>query len=200
MCKIWMCDIGGDCLKAMDYKLDRKTILKALSLLDDALRREEVIGEICIFGGAAMILAFDGKFTTRDVDAIFVPKSTLTDAIVMLANQLGLPAAWLNDGVKEFVSAKEDFTSDDMPDFENLRVIRPSARYLLAMKCLASRIGGYGERGDISDIKVLCKHLSCQTPESVTEIILDYYPPSQIPAKTQFLLEEIFQDFSSSEL
>ncbi len=183
----------------MESMLDRKTIIKALSLLDEVLRRDGVIGEICIFGGAAMILAFDGKFSTRDVDAIFVPKSTVADAIVSIADQLGLPADWLNDGVKGFVSEKEDFTSEDMPDFENLRVIRPSARYLLAMKCLASRIGGYGERGDISDIKILCKHLACKTPQSVTEIILDYYPPSQIPAKTQFLLEEIFQDITPSE-
>lgn len=183
----------------MNSKLDRTIIIKALALLDEALRRDEVIGEICIFGGAAMILAFDGKFTTRDVDAIFVPKSTVTNAILDIADRLGLPRDWLNDGVKGFVSEKEDFTSDDMPTFENLRVIRPSARYLLAMKCLASRIGGYGERGDISDIKILCKSIGCETQESVTEIVLEYYPPSQIPAKVQFLIEEIFQDFTSSE-
>ena len=183
----------------MNSKLDRETIIKALSLLDEVLRRDGVIGEICIFGGAAMILAFDGKFATRDVDAIFVPKSTVTDAVIGIADQLNLPADWLNDGVKGFVSEKEDFTSEDMPDFENLRVIRPSARYLLAMKCLASRVGGYGERGDVSDIKILCKHLTCETPESVSEIILDYYPPSLVPAKTQFLLEEIFQDFNPSQ-
>ena len=183
----------------MENRLDRKTIIKALSLLDDALRREHVIGEICIFGGAAMILAFDGEFATRDVDAIFVPKSIVTDAILDIADTLDLPAAWLNDGVKGFVSEKEDFTAEDMPDFENLRVIRPSARYLLAMKCLASRIGGYGERGDVSDIKILCKYLSCETPQSVIEIILDYYPPAQVPAKTQFLLEEIFHEITTSE-
>ncbi len=181
----------------MDTKLDRDTIIKALSLLDEALRSEQVVGEICIFGGAAMILAFDGKFTTRDVDAIFVPKTTVTDAIFDIAEKLHLPASWLNDGVKGFVSEKEDFTGEDMPEFENLRVIRPSARYLLAMKCLASRIGGYGERGDISDIKTLCRHLACPSPEAVMEIVLEYYPPSQIPAKTQYLIEEIFQDFNS---
>ncbi len=180
----------------METKLDRKTIIKALSLLDESLRSEQAIGEICIFGGAAMILAFDGRFATRDVDAIFVPKSIVTKAISDVADQLNLPAAWLNDGVKGFVSAKEDFTADDMPDFDNLRVIRPSARYLLAMKCLAGRVGGYGERGDISDIKILCKHLACGTVDSVMAIVLEYYPPSQIPAKTQYLLEEIFNDIT----
>lgn len=180
----------------MSEKLTRETILKALALLDESLRAEETIGEICIFGGAAIILAFDGKFATRDVDAIFVPKTIVTKAIIDIANTLNLPAAWLNDGVKGFVSEKEDFTSEDMPAFENLRVIRPTAPYLLAMKCLASRIGGYGERGDVSDITSLCKHLKCASPKAVMDIILDYYPPAQIPAKTQFLIEEIFQDLN----
>lgn len=178
----------------MISKLDYQTIIKALALLDRAMRRKEAIGEICIFGGAAMILAFDGRFATRDVDAIFVPKDIVYDAILDVAERLSLPANWLNDGVKGFVSENDDFTTEDMPVFDNLRVIRPSARYLLAMKCLASRVGGYGERGDISDIKMLCDHIGCESPEEVMDIVLDYYPPSRIPAKTQFLIEEIFQN------
>ena len=182
----------------MSSKFDREIILKALALLDDFLRKQDTIGEICIFGGAAMILAFDARFATRDVDAIFVPKDRVNSAILAIAAQLSLPADWLNDGVKGFVSDNEDYTAEDMPVFENLRVIRPSARYLLAMKCLASRVGGYGERGDISDIKILCQHIGCDSPEKVMDIVLEYYPPAQISAKMQFLIQEIFQSPQSS--
>jgi hypothetical protein len=181
----------------MDVKLTRETILKALALLDDVLRLEETTGEICIFGGAAMILAFDAGFATRDVDAIFVPKAIVSKAILQIADELDLPASWLNDGVKGFVSENEDFTTENMPVYQNLRVIRPSARYLLAMKCLASRVTGYGERGDVTDIKILWKHLNCRSVNEVMEIVLEYYPPAQIPAKTQFLIEEIFQEFAN---
>lgn len=181
----------------MSAKLDRKTILKALALLDESLRDHGTTGEICIFGGAAMILAFDGKFATRDVDAIFVPKEVINESIKQIAEKLHLPEDWLNDGVKGFASQKEDFTSEEMPVFDHLRVIRPTARYLLAMKCLASRVGGYGERGDIEDIKSLCRHLDIQSAFEVTQILLDYYPPDRIPAKTKYLIEEIFPNPSS---
>lgn len=55
-------------------KLSRETIMAALRRLDELLREKGVIGELCIFGGAAMVLAFDARESTRDVDAIFVPK------------------------------------------------------------------------------------------------------------------------------
>jgi hypothetical protein len=182
----------------MEGKLNRETILKALALLDEALRQKETTGEICIFGGAAMILAFDAGFATRDVDAIFVPKTIISNAILSIAEELELPKSWLNDGVKGFISENEDFTEESMPSYENLRVIRPSARYLLAMKCLASRVSGYGERGDVTDIKVLWKHLACRSVDEVMGIVLEYYPPAQIPAKTQFLIEEIFDEIEDN--
>lgn len=182
----------------METKLNREIILKALALLDEALRLKNTTGEICIFGGAAMILAFDATFATRDVDAIFVPKEIVSKAVVSIAEELGLPESWLNDGVKDFVSESQDFTEEDMPSYENLRVIRPSARYLLAMKCLASRVSGYGERGDVTDIKLLWKHIGCQSAAEVMEIVLEYYPPSQIPAKTQFLIEEINDELGNN--
>jgi Nucleotidyltransferase of unknown function (DUF6036) len=178
----------------MKYKLNIQTIHEALSRLNDALLVKETTGEICIFGGAAMILAFDARFATRDVDAIFVPKNVISGAIEMIADEMNLPKSWLNDGVKGFVSDKNDFTEENMPQFSHLRVIRPSAPYLLAMKCMASRVGGYGERGDITDIKLLCKHLQCKDAEEVFRFILAYYPQSQIPIRTRYFIEEIFQE------
>lgn len=178
-------------------KLDKEKILKALALLDEKLHAQETIGEICIFGGAAMILAFDGKFTTRDVDAIFIPKDAVNNSISAIADEMNLPATWLNDYVKGFLSEKEDFTQENMPVYENLRVVRPSAPYLLAMKCLASRVSGYGERGDASDIKILLNHLEINTTEEVITLIQDYYPPNQVPAKTRFFVEELIQELNS---
>jgi hypothetical protein len=178
----------------MDYALNIQTIHEALSRLNDLLRAKETTGEICIFGGAAMVLAFDARFATRDLDAIFVPKNVIMGAIEMIADEMNLPKSWLNDGVKGFVSDKKDFTEENMPQFSHLRVIRPTAAYLLAMKCMASRVGGYGERGDITDIKLLCKHLECKDAGEVFQIILNYYPQSQIPIRTQYFIEEIFQE------
>ena len=95
----------------------------------------------------------------RDIDAVFVPPSIFRELAAKIAGEMDLPASWLNDGVKGFRSAKESIVEEGMPQFDNLRVTRPSAEYLLAMKCLASRVSGYDTAGDRADVEFLVKHL-----------------------------------------
>ncbi|MFU8892400.1 MAG: hypothetical protein ACNA8L_02120 [Luteolibacter sp.] len=45
--------------------------------MNDLLHEKGAIGELCIFGGAAMVLAFDARESTRDVDAVFVTKDPI---------------------------------------------------------------------------------------------------------------------------
>jgi hypothetical protein len=175
-------------------KLDRQTIEAALAAMNTRLEAAGVIGEICIFGGSAMVLAFDARQATRDVDAVFRPPELFRHAAVEVADELNLPENWLNDGVKGFVSSVQDYVPDDMPQFSHLRVIRPSAAYLLAMKCMAARVAGYDTRGDIEDVRFLVRHLGLRTAEQVLEIVGRYYPPERIAVKTQYFIEEVVQE------
>ncbi len=128
-------------------KLSREQIMAALRRLDELLREKGVIGELCISGGAAMVLAFDARESTRDVDAIFVPKTEMLEAASRVGEEMTLRPDWLNDGVRGFVLNQGEVTAAGMPVFANLRIMRPTAEYLLAMKCLGSRRGGaVGER------------------------------------------------------
>jgi hypothetical protein len=138
-----------------------------------------------------MILAFDARESTRDVDAVFVPKTEIYEEARKIAEEMTLPASWLNDGVKGFVSSEGDVTTDGMPQWENLRILRPTTRYLLAMKCMAARVAEYDTVGDKNDIIHLCNDLGIQTTEEVLNLVEDYYPASRIPVKTQFFIEEI---------
>lgn len=175
-------------------KLDRQTIEAALAALNARLEAAGAIGEICIFGGSAMVLAFDAREATRDVDAVFCPPELFRRAAAEIADELGLPADWLNDGVKGFVSSVQDHVVDDMPQFSHLRVIRPSASYLLAMKCLAARVEGYDTRGDAEDVRCLVKHLGLRTAEQVLEIVGRYYPPERVAVQTRYFVEEVMQE------
>ena len=173
-------------------KLDRATIEAALAALSVRLKAEGVLGEICIFGGAAMVLAFDARDATRDVDAVFFPSEIVRRAAELVADELSLPEHWLNDGVKGFVSANDDYVSDGMPiDLPNLRVLRPSADYLLAMKCMAARVEGYDSQGDRGDVEFLAKHLGLKSSDEVLSIVARYYPVERLTAKTRFFVEEI---------
>jgi predicted nucleotidyltransferase len=86
-------------MKSSD-KLTKEQILAALSRLNELLREKEVMGEICIFGGAAMVLAFDARESTRDVDAIFAPKQDVILSAEQVAQEFGFEIDWLNEGVK----------------------------------------------------------------------------------------------------
>ncbi len=176
-----------------DPKLSKEQILSALDALNTHLEKKGVIGELCIFGGATMMLAFDARPSTRDVDAVFVPKSEISEAAALVAVQMGLPASWLNDGVKGFVTDTGELTNDGMPQWPHLRIFRPSTRYLLAMKCMASRVTGYDTGGDGEDILKLCKELGFSTSEQVLDVVSNYYPAHLILAKTAFFIEEVIE-------
>jgi Nucleotidyltransferase of unknown function (DUF6036) len=180
------------------HKLTRDQIMAALRRLDELLHIKGVMGEVCIFGGAAMVLAFDARASTRDVDAIFVPKKELVTAAQQVAEEFAFASDWLNDGVKGFVSATGEVTSAGMPVFPNLRILRPTTEYLLAMKCLASRVADYDHEGDRRDVTTLVQLLGIKDTDSVCDLVTHYYKESLIPPKVRYFIEEIMLEINST--
>lgn len=175
--------------------LTRDQILAALRALSDELGRQNVTGEICLFGGTVMVLAFTARLTTKDVDAVFQPAQTIRQMALRVADDQGLPVHWLNDGVKGFVSARHETTAGNLPQFPNLRLTMPVPEYLLAMKCMASRLGSTAdEPSDVADITFLIRHLKLKSANAALDLVGQYYPASRIPVKTQYLVEGLFDE------
>lgn len=175
--------------------LTREAILRALSSLSDELGRQGVMGELCLFGGTVMVLAFSARISTRDVDALFQPTPLIRDLAKRIGEEQSLPTDWLNDGVKGFVSARHETTAGNLPQFPHLRLTMPVPEYLLAMKCMAARLGGTtGESSDMPDIMFLIRHLQLRSAAAVLEIVGQYYPANRIPVKTQYLVEGLFEE------
>jgi hypothetical protein len=173
--------------------LGREQILAALRALSDELGKQNITGEICLFGGTVMVLAFTARLSTKDVDAVFQPAQTIRALAILIAAEQDLPATWLNDGVKGFVSARHQTTAGNLPQFPNLRLTMPVPEYLLAMKCMAARIGGTtDEPSDVADITFLIHHLKLKSANEVLDLVGQYYPASRIPVKTQYLVEGLF--------
>lgn len=82
----------------------RKKIIQLLKLLSQELEKRELKGEILIVGGSAMVIAFKARITTKDIDAIFEPKSKIYEISKEIAKNQDLPEDWLNDAVKGFMS------------------------------------------------------------------------------------------------
>jgi hypothetical protein len=76
----------------------------------------------------------------------------------------------------------------------NLRVIRPTAEYLLAMKCMAARSPAYDTRGDRDDIAFLVSHLELRKAEDVLRIVESFYGTREILPKTHFMIVEVMEN------
>lgn len=175
--------------------LSKETILKAFQSLSDHLATEGVKGELCIFGGTVMVLAFTARMTTKDVDAIFQPTQLVRESAAQIAREMDLPSTWLNDAVKGYISAKHETIEGALPQYPNLRLLMPTPEYLLAMKCLASRIESTEKKGgDVQDITFLIRHLKLKSAPEVMEIVAKYCPPNRIPLKAQYLVETLFEE------
>ena len=90
--------------------------------MSDELALRGLAGELCIFGGTVMVLAFAARLSTKDVDAIFQPAQIIREVARKIGEANGLPANWLNDAAKGFVSARHETTEGGLPQFSNLRL------------------------------------------------------------------------------
>ena len=167
-------------------QVDRAEIVAYLEELNDELRLMDVVGEVCLYGGAVMCLVYQARPSTKDVDAIFHPTSEFRQAVARVAKSHDLRPDWLNDAVKGFVV---EHRQRIFLDLANLKVYVPEPDYLLAMKTLAARVEGT----DKDDVKFLIALLGITRAEDVFAILEKYYPRRQIKPATQFFVEELFE-------
>ena len=169
------------------HLLTRPDILRLFDLLNAELATEGVEGELYLVGGAVMCLALDARHATRDVDGYFRPTAAVRQAAGRIADQAEVPADWLNDAVKGFLSPKGDF--DPYLDLDHLKVFVARPSYLLAMKCAAMRLGE--EFHDLDDIRHLLHHLNITSVEEALQVVTRYFDAGRLPPKTRFALEEL---------
>ncbi len=181
------------------FQISKVQIIAALAAMNDKLAAKAMTGEICIFGGAAMVLAFDARGNTRDVDAVYMPKGEVAEIILQVAKEHNLEEDWLNDGVKGFLSVNGDHTSDGMPQFSHLRVMRPTAEYLLSLKLMAARSGAFDMAKDREDALVLCRHLGIKSTEAAFALLEKFFQPAFILPRTVFFVEEVIAELATSD-
>lgn len=160
-------------------------ITKYLTELNDELRLMDIKGEVSLYGGAVMCIAFKARPATKDVDAIFEPVKEIRNASHRIAERNDLKIDWLNLAVKMFVVEHD---RQVLFEFSNLRVTVPDPDYLLAMKMLALR----PDTEDENDATFLIEHLGLKQPSEVLEIIADYYPKKEVKSGTILWLDNFF--------
>ena len=167
--------------------MTKNEIVTAFKNLNEGLRSDGSKAEICIVGGAVMCLVFNAREQTKDVDAIFHPKTKVYELARQVAKNQGLPEDWLNDSAKAYINNKIE--QIEILNLSHLKIFAPSAKYMLAMKCLAARVGTKDEW----DIEFLINHLRLTKVQDVMNIVTSFYDIKLIQPKTQYIIEEIIE-------
>jgi hypothetical protein len=168
-------------------RLTREQIVAALERLDAHLAGASQRAQVYLVGGAVLCLVHELRSSTKDVDAWFTEPAVVREKARQVAEELGLPADWLNDAAKGFIPEKAGFES--WRSLSHLEIAVADDRTLLAMKCAAARTAE-----DASDIRFLAGRLRLKSSADVLRVVLAYYPAERLPVRTRLLLEELFGD------
>ncbi len=167
--------------------LTARDLRRLFGLLNDELAAADVSGELYLVGGAVMCLAYAARPSTEDVDGYFRPSQEVRAAAARVAVRADLRPDWLNDAVKGYLGERGAF--QPWLELEHLRVLVAQPEYLLAMKCLAFRIGP--EFHDEDDVRFLLRLLDITDYGKAVEVITRYYPLERFPQKTLYALQEL---------
>ena len=180
-------------------KMSKQQLIDYLVDVNSKLKDLDIKGEITIYGGSVMVLAFDARASTMDVDAIFKPSSSITEVIMYVAHKNDLPAGWLNQAVRAYVS-KKDHTVDvgkvkslnKLANLSHLKVYIPVPEYLLAMKLMSMRI----DTLDRFDARFLIKKLGYSSLNEALEVVSKYYPGKAVSDITKIFVKEVIDELN----
>lgn len=160
--------------------LSRIVMLEALTRLGRKAQENELKAEISIYGGTVMMLAYNTRPGTNDVDAIFRPREEIRILAEHVGRELDIDPGWLNDNVGQFsanLDGKAHIEFEELGDMPGLSITRPTAKYLLAMKARAARVL-FGS--DFDDLVFLLRHARVTTIDEVEEINERYFPQEDL--------------------
>lgn len=120
--------------------LTRQDIITALERLGQLAAADGYLLRLVIVGGAAMVLGYDARQSTQDIDALFLPPpeaQVVRAWATIIARENGWPEDWLNDAAKVYLTG---FSGGPVLfQAPGIEVRQPAVEQLLAMKLCAWR-------------------------------------------------------------
>jgi hypothetical protein len=168
-------------------RLTKDAIRRALGALAAALPSGEAPQELWIVGGAALVLLYDARETTKDVDAFTLDaagSAEMREAAASVAAQLGLPEDWLNDGAKGYLHGLAP--GELVVSAPSLLVRSVAVQQLLAMKLSAWR-----DDLDVSDARLLLSNLSGDRASVWSQVEPYLVPGRQL--KAQYAFDDLWE-------
>jgi hypothetical protein len=195
----------------MGAAFDRDQLLGAFDRIGQVAAAAGSRLELAIYGGSALILASNFRFSTEDVDIAYLEHpwpDWLTAALGEIARRNNWSEDWFNDAVEFHLSPLADRASDHVefgtfPRDETpvgLVVSVPTAPYLLALKLKAIRINDPA-KGEIEarDIRQLMRVVGCRSADDAIAVLARYFPASAAASEKQRFLLRHIGDFGDDD-
>jgi hypothetical protein len=173
--------------------MTRDEIETALRALGQIAQAESHHVELFAVGGAVMVLKFNARLATRDVDAVILapaPASHVRAMVERVADRLGWPADWLNDGAKGYVGA--DVHGEVLFAAPGITVRCPPMAQMLALKLSAWR-----DDVDITDAEVVLRAMDGARDVLWSEVAA-YLPRGQ-ELKAQYAFDQLWEEIHGNE-
>jgi len=184
-------------------------LLSALDELGEAAAAANQRLEIAIYGGAALMLASNFRFSTEDVDIAEIEKPQpewLCEAVCRIAKSRKWSEDWLNDAVAFHLSGlatqrdHEIFGSFPRASAADvgLTVSIPTAEYMLALKLKAMRVNDPAKgTTEIKDIRALLQVNDIANVDRAIRCLAKFFPRSAAASEKQrFLLQNLFPELT----
>ncbi|MGI8608570.1 MAG: DUF6036 family nucleotidyltransferase [Candidatus Dormibacteria bacterium] len=166
--------------------MGRQEMIDALRRVGEKVFRKGRRADVFVFGGAAMVMAYQARPSTRDVDAVFEPDDEVQAAALEVAEEMGLPRYWLNNQGSSYLSSVRGDMHPVLLDEPGIRVMGTSKELALAMK-----LGSARREQDLADIRWLLDQLGITTVDQARQIFLRFYPGEALKDRAVLLLEDV---------
>jgi hypothetical protein len=178
--------------------MDAQAVTRAFEAMGRYLRDRRLLGEIAVYGGSAILLQFDWRKTSKDVDAVVRDghEGAVKEAVEHAAAVLGLPPDWLNNWVGMYTSLDEQphyfkavgtYPAGETP---GLRVVAARPEYLCAMKLKALERETIDNR-DFEDAVGLGLEIGIETAPDLQELYACFFPDEKINPLVLAYLPEV---------
>lgn len=175
--------------------MPKSDMLAMFRRIGEICRQRNAYFEVAIYGGSALMLQFDYRQSTVDID--YVPIFGASERIEEIANQaardLGLQQDILRDDVSIFISdyAKYKPYGEFPKGHGNFRVFLATPEYIFSMKMLSMR--NVMETQDLRDAWELADVCGISTIEAAENLLSKFYPGKVLPIRNRLILQDVFE-------
>jgi hypothetical protein len=173
--------------------VSKQEIIEAFERLGRLAAAQGDTIELLLVGGALMVLVYDARPSTRDVDAVILaPRDTAAVRALAqtVAAERGWPDDWLNDGAKGFLVGVS--VGPIVFSAPGIEVRRPALAQLLAMKLSAWR-----DDVDIADARRLLQEMSGSHAEIWRSVEPYLVPGNEL--KAQYAFADLWEDLYGND-